>query len=474
MEVLTKKDRLQIPQQKMKEQDPKERIRNVKEVPFGYDEESAKAEAARCLQCGPNAPCTKGCPVNINISEVMKATAEGDFRKAISIVKENNLLPGICGRVCPQEEQCQKNCTVGKVHKDPCKSVSIGNVERFLADWERNNTSSDEAKPSESTGFKVSVVGSGPAGLTVAGELARKGHEVHVFEALHGPGGVLAYGIPEFRLPKEIVKREVENLQKMGVEFHYNFVIGRTITMDEMRKDFDAIFVGTGAGLPRFMKIPGENLLGVYSANEYLTRCNLMKAYRFPENDTPILKAKKVAVVGGGNVAMDSARTALRLGAEKVMMIYRRGKDEMPARGEEIHHAGEEGVEFHTLENPVRIVGDENGWVKGVEVIKMELGEPDASGRRRPSAVEGSEYIKEADAVIIAIGNSPNPLIPQSCPELETEKWGGIITEEESMKTSVKGIFAGGDIVLGAATVIKAMEHGKKAAASIHEYLCGK
>lgn len=466
------KEKLKIPVQKMPEQDPKERIRNVDEVPYGYDDELAATEADRCLEC-KTAPCVRGCPVEINIPEFIKAINEGDYRRGINVIKETNILPAVCGRVCPQEEQCQLYCVVGKSHKTTDKAVQIGKLERFLADWEMNRSEPEMPEIKPATGKKVAIVGSGPAGLTVAADVRREGHEVVVFEALHKPGGVLIYGIPEFRLPKRIVEREVENLEKMGVTMKYNHVIGKIFTVDELVEEegFDAAFIGTGAGLPMFMRIPGENLNGVYSANEYLTRANLMKAYSFPETDTPIARSKNVAVFGGGNVAMDSARTALRLGAENVYLIYRRSRNEMPARVEEVHHAEEEGVQLMLLQNPTRLIGDEDGWVRKVECIKMELGEPDASGRRRPVPVPGSEFTIDVDTCIVSIGNSSNPLIPDTTPEISTNKWGNITVDENTMKTSKKGVFAGGDIVLGAATVILAMGQGRKAAAAINDYL---
>jgi glutamate synthase (NADPH/NADH) small chain len=469
---LTPKERLAIPTQLMKEQDAKERINNVNEVPYGYDPEQAKTEASRCLEC-KTAPCVKGCPVEIDIPGFIKAIYEGDFRKGINIIKETNILPAVCGRVCPQEEQCQLPCIVGKSLKSTDKAIQIGKLERFLADWEmeQNETEMPEIKPA--TGKKVAIVGSGPAGLTVAADVRREGHDVTVFEALHKPGGVLIYGIPEFRLPKMIVMREVENLEKMGVEIKYNYVIGKVFTIDELlgEQRYDAVFVGTGAGLPMFMRIDGENLNGVYSANEYLTRANLMQAYSFPETDTPIARSKNVAVFGGGNVAMDAARTALRLGAENVYLVYRRSRTEMPARIEEIHHAEEEGVQFMLLQNPTKLIGDEDGWIKQVECIKMELGEPDDSGRRRPVPIAGSEFTIDVDTCIVSIGNSSNPLIPDTTPDISTNKWGNITVDEKTMKTSKKGVFAGGDIVLGAATVILAMGQGRQAAVAINEYL---
>ena len=469
---LTPKERLQVPVQKMPEQDPKERIHNVNEVPYGYDDGMAKTEASRCLQC-KKAPCVTGCPVEIDIPGFVKAIYDGDYRAGIDIIKKTNILPAVCGRVCPQEEQCQKYCVVGKSLKSTDLAVQIGKLERFLADWEMEKSETRMPVIKPATGKKVAIVGCGPAGLTVAADVRREGHDVTIFEALHKPGGVLIYGIPEFRLPKRIVMREVENLEKMGVEVKTNYVIGKVFTVDELlgEQGYDAVFVGTGAGLPMFMKIPGENLNGVYSANEYLTRANLMKAYSFPETDTPIADAKNVAVFGGGNVAMDSARTALRLGAENVYLIYRRSKTEMPARVEEVHHAEEEGVQMLLLQNPVRLIGDEDGWVRQVEGIKMELGEPDDSGRRRPVPVEGSEFTIDIDTCIVAIGNSSNPLIPDTTPDIEVNKWGNITVDEATLKTSKKGVFAGGDIVLGAATVILAMGQGRKAAAAINDYL---
>ncbi len=468
---LTPKERLQIPAQVMGEQDPGERIHNVKEVPFGYTDEQAKTEATRCLRC-KKAPCVTGCPVEIDIPTFIRQIYDGDYRGAVKTIKGTNMLPAICGRVCPQEEQCQKGCVVGKSLGGTDKAVQIGKLERFVADWEMKQGSPEPPAIKPATGKRVAIVGSGPAGLTVAADVRREGHEVTVFEALHKPGGVLIYGIPEFRLPKAIVMREVENLDGMGVKMRYNMVIGNIHSVDELfAQGYDAVFVATGAGLPMFMRIDGENLNGVYSANEYLTRANLMKAYSFPKTDTPIARSKNVAVFGGGNVAMDSARTALRLGAENVYLVYRRSKAEMPARIEEVHHAEQEGVQFHLLENPLRLIGDDKGWVRQVECIRMELGEPDESGRRRPVPMQGSEFFLDVDTCIVAIGNSSNPLIPDSTPDIETNKWGNIIVDEKTMKTSKKGVFAGGDIVLGAATVILAMGQGRIAAAAINEYL---
>lgn len=464
------KERLAIPPHPMPEQDPAERVNNVREVPLGYTAETAIAEATRCLQC--KTPfCVDGCPVNIDIPGFVQAVEDGDFKEGIRILKKDNLLPAICGRVCPQETQCQLECTVGKARKDPTKSVMIGKLERFLADWEREQGEFEVPRMPPSSGKKVAVIGAGPAGLTLAGDVVRMGHEVTVFEAFHKAGGVLVYGIPEFRLPKSIVQTEVDYLEKLGVEFRYNHVVGKTLTVEELVEEYDAVFVGTGAGLPKFMRVPGQNLLGVFSANEYLTRANLMKAYEFPRSDTPIFRARRVMTVGGGNVAMDCARTALRLGAQDSLVVYRRSEKEMPARVEEIEHAREEGVQMHLLNNPVRILGDEDGWVMGAEIVRMKLGEPDASGRRRPIPIEGSEYVLDVDAVIVAIGNSPNPLIPDTFPDLEVTRWGGIVTNEATGQTSVRGIFAGGDIVLGAATVILAMSHGRRAAKAIDIYL---
>ena len=407
-----------------------------------------------------------GCPVNVPIPEFIGKVAEGDFEAAYQVITRENALPAICGRVCPQEKQCEGNCVRG-VKGEP---VGIGRLERFVADYHMANKKKVENNI-EKNGKKVAVVGSGPAGITCAGELAKKGYEVTVFEALHKAGGVLSYGIPEFRLPKDLVAKEIDNVKELGVKIETNVVVGRSITVDELLQDgYDAVFIGSGAGLPRFLRIPGENLLGVYSANEFLTRVNLMKGYKFPEVPTPVKVGKNVAVVGAGNFAMDAARTAKRLGAENVYIVYRRGEDELPARKEEIHHAKEEGVIFRLLNNPSAIIG-KDGWVTGIEVVKQELGEPDASGRRSPVPVEGSNYVIDVDTVIIAIGQSPNPLIQQTTEGLETQKWGGIIVQEETMETSKEYVYAGGDTVSGAATVILAMGAGKKAAAAIHEKL---
>lgn len=451
----------------MREQDPRARIRNFEEVPFGYTAEEAMAEAERCLQC-KRAPCIQGCPVQIDIPKFIREIKAGDFRAAIRTIKETNQLPAVCGRVCPQETQCQAMCTLGKKYEP----VAIGRLERFVADWEYEE--GVELPPvGEPTGFRVAVVGSGPAGLTCAADLRRLGHEVTIFEALHEPGGVLMYGIPEFRLPKRIVRAEIENLLRLGVELRLNVVVGRTVTIDELfAQGYHAVFVGTGAGLPKFLGIPGENLIGIYSANEFLTRTNLMRAYLFPEYDTPIKIGRKVAVVGGGNVAMDAARTALRLGAEQVVVLYRRTEAEMPARREEIHHAKEEGVEFHFLVNPVRFLGVD-GRVEGVECIRMELGAPDSSGRPRPVPIPNSNFVIPVDTVIVAIGNDPHPLVPRTTPGLQVSPHGTILADADG-RTSREGVFAGGDIVTGAATVISAMGAGKRAARAIHQYLLSK
>ena len=471
---LSVKDRMAIPQQEMPAREPKKRAREMDEVAMGYTKEQAIVEANRCLQC-KNQPCVAGCPVNVPIPQFLAKVAEGKFKEAVDVIKTTNLLPSICGRVCPQEIQCQGVCTVGKSLKDAEKSVSIGRLERFVADYERENNLATVLEVAPETGKKVAVIGSGPAGLTVAADVRRAGHTVTVFEAFHKTGGVMVYGIPEFRLPKAIVSNEVEMLKKMGVEFRTNFLVGRTGTLMQLLKEqgYDAAFVGTGAGLPKFMNIKGENLIGVFSANEYLTRANLMKAYNTEKADTPLFTAKHVVVVGGGNVAMDAARMALRLGAEQVDVVYRRTKNEMPARREEVAHAEEEGVNFRFLENPVEIKGDENGKVNAVTVLSYELGEPDASGRRSPVAINGSEHDIACDAVIVALGNGSNPLMVQTTPGLEANKRGNIVTDEKA-QTSLPAVWAGGDIVLGAATVILAMGEGRKAAASINEYLAAK
>jgi len=454
----------------MPEQAPEDRARNFEEVPYGYSEETAILEAGRCLKC-KKPRCVAGCPVNVDIPGFIALVQEGKFIEAAWKLKEQNALPAVCGRVCPQEEQCEKLCVLG-VKGEP---VAVGRLERFVADYERNSGKIKVPEMAPKTGKRAAVVGAGPAGLTVAGDLIKLGHEVTVFEALQQPGGVLTYGIPEFRLPKAIVQAEVDYLKKLGVEFVMDFVVGRNSTIRELMDEegYAAVFVGSGAGLPSFMRIPGENLVGVYSANEYLTRSNLMKAYLFPNYDTPPIKRQRVAVIGGGNVAMDSARTALRLGGD-VTIVYRRAREQMPARGEEIHHAEQEGVKLKLLNNPIRIIGDDRHRVVAMECIKMELGEPDDSGRRRPVPVEGSEFTMELDTVIVAIGNKPNPLIPQTMPELEMTKWGTIVVDEKSMQTSVPGVFAGGDIVSGAATVILAMGQGRIAAAAMNDFLAKK
>jgi glutamate synthase (NADPH/NADH) small chain len=469
--AMDKKERMKIPRQRMPEQEPKVRAHNFNEVPLGFEREIAMLEAARCIECR-SPKCVAGCPVEIDIPKFIQEVANGDFRAAARTLKESNSLPAICGRVCPQEEQCENNCVLTKRGE----SVGIGRLERFVADWERNEGAVELPQIAPPTGKKIAVVGSGPAGLTCAGDLCKMGHQVTVFEALHEPGGVLVYGIPEFRLPKEIVRAEVDTLRKMGVEIKTSYVVGKMDTIDELMADmgFDAVFVGTGAGLPSFQNIPGENLNGIFSANEFLTRVNLMKSYLFPDYDTPLAAAKQVAVLGGGNTAMDAVRTSLRLGADKAMLLYRRTRAEMPARAEEIHHAEEEGVEFTFLVNPVRYIGDEKGWVKEVELQRMELGEPDASGRRRPVPIEGSNYTVEVDRVVVAIGNKSNPLVQKTTPGLETTKWGTIKVDERTMATSRPGVFAGGDIVTGGATVILAAGAGKMAARSIDRYLKGE
>ncbi len=470
---LKPRDRLAIPPQEMPEQDATARRRNVSEVALGYTEEQARLEAMRCLQC-KNIPCVQGCPVRIRIGDFVGAIAEGDYGRALRIIKENSLLPAVCGRVCPQEVQCQQECTVGLSLKDVSKAVSIGRLERFVADLD--DESAEVPPVARPTGMKVAVIGSGPGGIVAAADTRRAGHEVTVFEAFHKPGGVMVYGIPEFRLPKAIVGQEIDTLRKMGVKIVTNFIVGRTRTIKQLlEKDgFDAVYIGVGAGLPSFMGIEGESLVGVYSANEYLTRANLMKAYEFGAGaDTPIARSNRVAVVGGGNVAMDSARTAVRLGAQKVYLIYRRTEKEMPARVEEVHHAKQEGVEFHLLQSPKRIIGDADSRVVAVECLRYELGEPDVSGRRRPVPIPGSEFQIEVDAVIIAIGNLANPLIRQTTPGLEFNKWGNIVVDE-NCRTSMEGVWAGGDIVLGAATVILAMGQGRTAAAAMNKYLAEK
>ncbi|MCQ2514769.1 MAG: NADPH-dependent glutamate synthase [Ruminococcus sp.] len=452
----------------MPTQDPNVRNKNFLEVATGYTQEVAIEEAQRCLNCKTR-PCVNGCPVHIAIPDFIKEVANGNFGAAYDVISQSSSLPAVCGRVCPQESQCESKCVRG-IKTEP---VGIGRLERFVADWHNAQTDIEIKKP-EPNGHKVAVVGSGPSGLTCAGDLAKKGYDVTVFEALHLAGGVLVYGIPEFRLPKSIVQKEVDTLKALGVKVETNMVIGRVISIDELMDEygFESVFIGSGAGLPRFMNIPGENLCGVYSANEFLTRTNLMKAYK-DDSTTPIMHAKKVAIVGGGNVAMDAARCAKRLGAEEVYIVYRRSEEELPARKEEVEHAKEEGIIFKLLNNPVEIIGDENEFVTGIKCIKMELGEPDASGRRRPVAVEGSEFVLDVDAVVISIGTSPNPLIKATTKGLDTQKWGGIIADENGL-TSREGVYAGGDAVTGAATVILAMGAGKTAAAAIDEYIQNK
>lgn len=450
----------------MPEQCPNERNKNFLEVTTGYSEETAIDEAKRCLNC-KHRPCMQGCPVSVKIPEFIAYVAEGEFEKAYQKIKETNALPAVCGRVCPQETQCESKC----VRAIKGESVGIGRLERFVADWHMKNIK-DEITPPVPNGKKVAVVGSGPAGLTVAGDLAKLGYAVTVYEAFHVAGGVLMYGIPEFRLPKDIVQNEIENLKKLGVDIETNVIIGKTIMVDELVEDmgYDAVFLGTGAGLPSFMGIEGESLNGVYSANEFLTRINLMKGYKFPDYDTPVVVGKNVAVFGGGNVAMDAARSAKRMGAENVYIIYRRGKEELPARAEEVMHAEEEGVIFKLLTNPTRLIGDDDGWLKAVEVIDMELGEPDESGRRRPVAVKGSEHTIDMDTVVVAIGQTPNPLIKKTTKGLETNRRGCLVADENG-KTTRDAIYAGGDAVTGAATVILAMGAGKTAAKAIDELL---
>jgi glutamate synthase (NADPH/NADH) small chain len=453
----------------MREQPALERVRNYDEVPFGYSPEEAILEAQRCLMC-KKPRCIEGCPVEIDIPGFIQFITDNNFRDGINRLKEKNILPAVCGRVCPQEEQCEKKCIVG-IKNEP---VAIGRLERFLADWESSQGDAELPSKPSSTGKKIVVVGAGPAGITAAADLVRMGHQVDMFEALHKPGGVLVYGIPEFRLPKSIVFREIDFLKSLGVKLYTDHVIGMIKSIDELLEEYDAVFLGTGAGLPWFLEIPGENLNGVYSANEYLTRANLMKAYLFPQYKTPIIKGKRVATVGGGNVAMDCARTALRLGAEESIIIYRRSREEMPARDEEIHHAEQEGVIFKLLSNPAAFHAGPNNWLKEVECITMKLGEPDDSGRRRPVPVPDANFRVPIDVAIIAIGNSPNPLIPSTTPDIESGKWGNIVTDLETGKTSKEGVFAGGDVATGAATVILAMGAGKVAARGIHEYVMNK
>jgi glutamate synthase (NADPH/NADH) small chain len=463
---MAEKQKIDLNRREIPKQLPEVRKHNFNEVALGYSAETAVAEAQRCIQC-PKPKCVGNCPVEINIPGFIKSIAEKDFESGIKILKQKNCLPAICGRVCPQEEQCEETCILQRKNGQ----IAIGRLERFLADWEAEQEEIKIPEIPPSTGTKVAVIGGGPAGLTVAGDLIQHGHQVTIFEALHKMGGVLIYGIPEFRLPKAIVQREVDYLQKLGVNLFTDFVVGKTRTIDSLLEEYQAIFVGSGAGLPWFMNIPGENLNGIYSANEYLTRLNLMKSFLFPEYHTPVKNHKRVVVIGGGNVAMDCARSALRLGAES-RIVYRRSRGEMPARLEEIENAEEEGVIFDLLTLPLRYIGNEEGWVKAMEIQKMELGAPDDSGRRRPVPIEGSEKIIPVDAVVCAIGNSPNPLISKTTPGLEMGKRGNIEADEETGKTSRERIWAGGDVVTGAATVILAMGAGRKAARSIHEYLC--
>ena len=464
--ALTPKERMAIKRQHMPERESSQRNQDFKEVNIGYEHDIAKLESDRCLQC-KKSKCVGGCPVDIDIPGFLDRIAADDMQGAAEILLSANALPGITGRVCPQEEQCEQVCIRGKKGEP----VAVGHLERYVADWARENLDFQQLI-AEPTGYRVAVVGSGPAGLTCAGELAKKGHDVTIYEALHRTGGVLAYGIPEFRLPNKIIDAEVDGLRKMGVKIICNVVIGRTFTIDELLKEegFDAIFIANGAGLPIFMNIPGENLKGVYSANEYLTRSNLMRAYDFPEFDTPIIRGERVVVIGGGNVAMDSVRTAKRLGAKDATLVYRRGRTEMPAREEEIKHAEEEEIDFKLLTNPVRYVGDDKGWVTGVECVRMELGEPDDSGRRRPIPIKGSEFIIDCDVAIPAIGTRANPLLTSTTPDLKTNRWG-YIEAEDNGATSMPGVYAGGDIIRGAATVILAMGDGKKSALAMHEWL---
>jgi glutamate synthase (NADPH) small chain len=462
------KDRGKIARKKMPENEPNVRNKNFNEVNIGLSAEEAQKEASRCIDC-PTPTCISGCPVNIDIPGFLKQIEKGDFLTAAKVLKDTNALPAVCGRVCPQESQCEERCIYHKMKKEP---VAIGALERFAADFERNSGKISIPEVASPNNIKVAIVGSGPAGLTVSGEMAKLGYDVTVFEALHEYGGVLVYGIPEFRLPKEIVRTEINSLEKMGVKFVKNFIVGRSASFDDLSEEgFKAYFIASGAGLPSFMRIPGENLINIFSANEYLTRVNLMKAFRYPEYDTPIVKGKSVAVIGGGNTAMDAVRTAKRLGAERAMIIYRRSEAEMPARIEEIHHAKEEGIEFLNLNNPIEYIGDSEGRVKQMKVQKMELGEPDDSGRRRPKPIEGSEYIVDVDVVVVGVGTSPNPLIPAALPELETTRWQTLVVDDNTMQTSIPGMFAGGDIVRGGATVILAMGDGKLAAESMHKYL---
>jgi glutamate synthase (NADPH/NADH) small chain len=469
MSEMKAKERLNLQRHHMPEQDAFQRSGNFEEVNLGYSIEIAMEEAERCLRC-KNPVCVSGCPVSVKIPDFIRMIADGKFSEAAAILKEDNALPAVCGRVCPQEEQCEALCIYIKKGKP---SVAIGYLERFAADWERQNAKLKVPNLLPKTGKKVAIVGGGPAGLSCAGDLIQLGHDVTVFEALHEIGGVLMYGIPEFRLPKEIVQAEVESLSKIGVEFVTNYVIGLTETIEELQERYDAIFIGVGAGLPYFLNVPGEHLNGVYSANEFLTRVNLMKAYNFPENDTPIfdVKDKVVVVFGGGNTAMDAVRTSKRLGAKRAIICYRRTEKEMPARIEEVKHAKEEGIEFKLLVAPIELIGDDQGWLKAVKLQQMELGEPDASGRRRPVAVDGAIETIDIDATVIAIGNGSNPIIHNTTPDLSVNKWGNILVNEVNMKTNMEGIFAGGDIVTGGATVMLAMGAGRVAAKAIDDYL---
>jgi glutamate synthase (NADPH/NADH) small chain len=463
------KKKLLLERTDMPKQSPHIRRRNFNEVAFGYTRELAVQEARRCLQC-KKPLCVEGCPVEINIPGFIRCIANEEFTGAIRVLKEKNCLPAVCGRVCPQEEQCEARCIVGKKGEP----VAIGRLERFAAEWEASREKVELPELDPPTGKKIAVVGSGPAGITVAGDLVLRGHDITMFEALHEAGGVLTYGIPEFRLPKRVVRREVEYIRKLGVKLITNFVVGKTRSLKKLLDEYDAVFVGTGAGLPWFMNVPGESLNGVYSANEYLTRMNLMGGFRYPKSSTPIKRHMNVATVGGGNVAMDCARTAARLGADNSYIVYRRSRKELPARLEEVENAEEEGVVFHFLTLPVKLIGDENGWLKELECLQMELGEPDQSGRRRPVPIEGSEFRLPMDACVVAIGNSPNPIIPTTTPELETERWGNIKADQATGKTSMERVWAGGDIVSGAATVILAMGAGRVAARSMHKYLLGE
>lgn len=462
---ITTKQRLRIERQKMPEQDSRDRAVNFAEVNLGFPEQLALLEADRCLQC-KDPRCIKACPVNVNIPQFIEFLTEGKLAEAAQSLLCDNALPAVTGRVCPQETQCEAECIRG----NKGMPVGIGYLERYVADWARTHKDDLQSTKAPSTGRKVVVIGSGPSGLTAAGELVRRGHDVTIYEALHKAGGVLVYGIPEFRLPKKIVEQEVERLKEAGVEIQCNVIVGRTYTLQELQAEFDAVFIANGAGLPVFMNVPGENFKGVYSANEYLTRVNLMAAYRAEDSNTPVLRGKRVAVVGGGNVAMDSVRTARRLGADPAMIVYRRTRDEMPARNEEIHHAAEEGVQFEELTTPVEVIGSDKRWVAGLKCVRMKLGEPDDSGRARPEPIPSSEFMLPCDVVVVAIGTRPNPLLTSTCPELKLTKRGNIITDQNGM-TSLPGVFAGGDIVRGAATVILAMGDGKRAAGAIDGWL---